>query len=104
MANKKGSSKHQQEEYKRYQNEGRFVKNKIRRLKRHCKNFPEDKQAAKALENSNHKYVRNSFKGNKHPPGKWVRLNQLPPDERKSMKEQLMEKINSGELVVARRN
>lgn len=48
MANK-GSSASAKEAYKRYKAENRKVKNKIKRLQRHIKKYPGDKQALEVL-------------------------------------------------------
>lgn len=42
--NKKTSSKLQQAHYKQYRLENRAQKNKIKKLERHCKRFPNDEQ------------------------------------------------------------
>lgn len=98
---KKTTSKHQQEEYKRYQQENRWEKNKIRRLARHCQHFPNDKQAQEKLDKANFNYTRNSFKHNKQVP-KVARLRDLPRDERETMAAQLKGLIDRGDLVVRR--
>lgn len=99
MAKKKGSSKHKQEEYKRYQMENRWLKNKLRRLKRHCKRFPEDGQAAAALDRTNHTYSRNDFKNRKKEPVA-VKLKNLPTDKRLTLEEQIRRMLHDGDLVI----
>ena len=44
--------------FKKYKSESSFRKNKQRKLEKHCKLFPDDKQAAKALEKGNFTYSR----------------------------------------------
>ena len=46
---RKTSSKHQKELYQSYKSNGNYTKNRIARLKRHLKKYPEDTQAQKAL-------------------------------------------------------
>lgn len=98
---KKGSSKHQQEEYKKYQSENRWERNKRRRLARHVMRHPEDKNAVKVLDEG-FNYTRNSFKHQKQESQK-IKLKQLPVDQRKTLEEQLKELIDSGELELTRR-
>lgn len=47
--NKKTSSKRQKEHYKTYKLVNRVQTNKIRKLERHCKNYPNDKKCAERL-------------------------------------------------------
>jgi len=47
--NRKTSSKLQKEHYKRYKLENRAEKNKIKKLIKHCKRFPNDKKCAERL-------------------------------------------------------
>jgi len=47
--NRKTSSKLQKEHYKQYRLENRAEKNKIKKLKKHCRKFPGDKTGAKNL-------------------------------------------------------
>jgi len=48
---KKTTSKHQQLLYKTYQSSNRSLKNRMAKLERHIKRFPNDEQAKKALKN-----------------------------------------------------
>lgn len=49
MAKGKTSNKNQQQHYSAYKAENRFSSNKIRRMRRHMKNHPNDEQTAIAL-------------------------------------------------------
>ena len=102
MAKGKKSSKSDQEHFKSYKGENRWEKNKLRKLTRHCKYHPEDEQASKVLEKGRFNYTRNSFKNSK-AVAKVVKLKDLPMDERKSISEQMLELINSGELELTRK-
>lgn len=44
--------------YARYKAEDRYFKNRVKRLERHLKDFPEDEQAKERLEKGNFKYRR----------------------------------------------
>lgn len=83
----KSSSTGQKEHYKRYKAENRWEKNKVARLERHMKKFPEDKQAADALKKPK-SYNRNKFLGLKKSKSK-AKLKQLPLDSRIGLREQL---------------
>lgn len=47
--NRKSSSKRQKEHYQEYKLENRVYKNKVKKLERHCKRFPNDKESEKNL-------------------------------------------------------
>lgn len=69
MANRKKTSVHQKNLYKRYAETGRQHKNRLERLETYVKHNPADTQAAAALKRLKAKtpkeaYRRNSFKGN----------------------------------------
>lgn len=103
MPKSKKSSEKQKQNYKSYQAENRWERNKTRRLARHVQHNPNDFEAAKALETANFNYTRNQFKRAK--PMKYpCRLNQLPPDERETIREQFQRILDSGELRVRPRN
>lgn len=62
MPKNKSASKTQKENYSKYKSEKKHEKNKIKKLENHLHKAPNDKQAAKALENflkSGVKYTRN---------------------------------------------
>lgn len=50
MAGNKQKSYKGKKQYKIYQTENRVFKNKIKKLEKHCKNYPEDKLARENLE------------------------------------------------------
>jgi hypothetical protein len=47
--NRKSSSKRQKEHYQAYKLQNRAHKNKVKKLTRHCKKFPNDKESARNL-------------------------------------------------------
>jgi hypothetical protein len=49
----KQKSKKGKGSYLSYKNEGRAFKNKVKKLKRHCKKFPKDEEAEQALKKLN---------------------------------------------------
>lgn len=52
----------------RYQAENRWKKNKTKRIRKHCKEQPNDMQSFHAFTAEKYTYTRNSFKGNKKIP------------------------------------
>ena len=67
---KKSQSKKQKLNYSTYQVGCKAQLNRTNRLKRHCKNFPEDRQAKKALKNGLALYRRYASKN-----GVWTATN-----------------------------
>lgn len=84
----KTSSPGQKDHYKRYKAENRWEKNKVAKLKRHMKKFPNDEQTAESLQKKSHTYTRNKFLGLKKGKSK-AKLKQLPIDNRIGLREQL---------------
>ncbi len=51
MAQEKGRNNSKKNQYSAYQSQGRYAKNKQRKLERHLKFYPNDSQAREALNN-----------------------------------------------------